>query len=169
MPTSLPCFHSVKLHFLTRQFSVLFTWLSWQIRSEIIATYALCGFANFSSIGIQIGGMGPLAPSRKTDMAKVAIRALVAGTIACFMTACIAGEMFNLLFVCLFVFLNQTDPFWNYRDICSLRVCQYGLYGCYDRWAWPHGPKQNTWYIQGINQGPCCWDYSLLYDCVYCR
>lgn len=65
------------------------------IRSEIIATYALCGFANFSSIGIQIGGMGPLAPSRKTDMAKVAIRALVAGTIACFMTACIAGLLYD--------------------------------------------------------------------------
>lgn len=65
------------------------------IRSEIIATYALCGFANISSIGIQIGGMGPLAPSRRKDMATVAIRALIAGTIACFMTACIAGVLYD--------------------------------------------------------------------------
>ncbi|XP_073256992.1 solute carrier family 28 member 3-like isoform X4 [Porites lutea] len=65
------------------------------IRSEIIATYALCGFANFSSIGIQIGGMGPLAPSRRSDMARVAVRALVAGTVACFMTACIAGVLYD--------------------------------------------------------------------------
>lgn len=65
------------------------------IRSEIITTYALCGFANFSSIGIQIGGMAPLAPSRRQDMATVAFRALVAGTIACFMTACIAGVLYD--------------------------------------------------------------------------
>ncbi|XP_046847905.1 solute carrier family 28 member 3-like isoform X2 [Xenia sp. Carnegie-2017] len=60
-------------------------------RSQIIATYALCGFSNFSSIGIQIGGMGPLAPSRRSDLAVLALRALLAGTLACFMTACIAG------------------------------------------------------------------------------
>lgn len=65
------------------------------VRSEIIATYALCGFANFSSIGIQIGGLAPLAPSRRQDLATVAVRALVAGTIACFMTACIAGVLYD--------------------------------------------------------------------------
>ena len=64
-----------------------------QERSKIIATYALCGFSNFSSIGIQLGGLGPLAPSRKTDLATLAFRALIAGTIACFMTACIAGKV----------------------------------------------------------------------------
>ncbi|XP_004862498.1 solute carrier family 28 member 3 [Heterocephalus glaber] len=61
------------------------------IRSEIIATYALCGFANFGSLGIVIGGLTSMAPSRKRDIASGAIRALIAGTTACFMTACIAG------------------------------------------------------------------------------
>lgn len=60
-------------------------------RSIVIATYALCGFSNFLSIGIQIGGIGPLAPSRRGDLAKLGIRALVGGTLASFMTATIAG------------------------------------------------------------------------------
>lgn len=62
-----------------------------QDRSIIIATYALCGFANFGSIGIQLGGIGGIAPSRKHDLAKIAFRAMIAGTIAAFMTATIAG------------------------------------------------------------------------------
>ncbi|XP_068127522.1 solute carrier family 28 member 3 [Hyperolius riggenbachi] len=61
------------------------------IRSETIATYALCGFANFGSLGITIGGLSSMAPSRKRDIAGGAIRAMIAGTVACFMTACIAG------------------------------------------------------------------------------
>jgi concentrative nucleoside transporter, CNT family len=60
-------------------------------RSITITTYALCGFANFSSIAIQIGGIGTLAPERKTDLAKLGIKCLIGGTLACFMTACIAG------------------------------------------------------------------------------
>ncbi|MGB3768469.1 MAG: NupC/NupG family nucleoside CNT transporter [Phormidesmis sp.] len=60
-------------------------------RATIIATYALCGFANIGSIGIQIGGIGGIAPSRRADLARISIRAMVAGTLACFMTACIAG------------------------------------------------------------------------------
>eukprot|EP00057_Strongylocentrotus_purpuratus_P015602 XP_011670076.1 PREDICTED: solute carrier family 28 member 3 isoform X2 [Strongylocentrotus purpuratus] len=63
-------------------------------RSEVIATYALCGFANIGSIGIQIGGLTPMAPSKAKDLAAVAVRALIAGTVACFMTACIAGILF---------------------------------------------------------------------------
>ncbi|XP_071941628.1 solute carrier family 28 member 3-like [Antedon mediterranea] len=65
-------------------------------RSEVIATYALCGFANISSIGIQLGGLTPMAPERKSDLAQVAIRALIAGTTACFMTACIAGILYEV-------------------------------------------------------------------------
>ncbi|KAG9486826.1 hypothetical protein GDO78_006948 [Eleutherodactylus coqui] len=61
------------------------------VRSETIATYALCGFANFGSLGITIGGLSSIAPSRKGDIAAGAIRAMIAGTVACFMTACIAG------------------------------------------------------------------------------
>lgn len=60
-------------------------------RSIVIATYALCGFANIGSIGIQIGGIGSIAPERQSDLAKLSFRAMVAGTIACFTTACIAG------------------------------------------------------------------------------
>ncbi len=62
-------------------------------RTFTIATYALCGFANFSSIGIQIGGIGALAPERRSDLARLGFRALLAGTMANFMTACIAGAL----------------------------------------------------------------------------
>ncbi len=58
--------------------------------SFTIATYALCGFANFSSIAIQVGGIG-VAPSRKRDLARLGMRAVAAGTMANFMSACIAG------------------------------------------------------------------------------
>jgi CNT family concentrative nucleoside transporter len=60
-------------------------------RSFTIATYALCGFANFSSIGIQIAGIGALAPNRRHDLARLGIRAMLAGTLANFVTATIAG------------------------------------------------------------------------------
>jgi len=60
-------------------------------RSFTIATYALCGFANFSSIGIQIGGIGSLAPSRKQDLARLGFRAVIAGTMANYLAAAIAG------------------------------------------------------------------------------
>lgn len=60
-------------------------------KSFVIATYALCGFANFSSIAIQIGGIGALAPSRKSDLARLGLRAVAAGTLANFLSACIAG------------------------------------------------------------------------------
>ena len=60
-------------------------------RSELIATYALCGFANLGSIGIQIGGIGALAPSRKEDLARLGVRAVIGGSLATFMTATIAG------------------------------------------------------------------------------
>jgi len=60
-------------------------------RSFTIATYALCGFSNFSSIGIQIGGIGSLAPSRKKDLARLGVRALLAGTLANYLAAAIAG------------------------------------------------------------------------------
>lgn len=62
-------------------------------RSITIATYALCGFANFSSIAIQLGGIGGIAPSRRHDLARLGIKALIGGTLACFMTAAIAGIM----------------------------------------------------------------------------
>ena len=60
-------------------------------RSVIISTYALCGFANFGSVGIQLGAMRSLVPERQKDMATLGIRSLIAGTMACLMTACVAG------------------------------------------------------------------------------
>ncbi len=62
-------------------------------KSVIIATYALCGFANFASIGIQIGGIGTLAPNKKTTLSELGFKALIGGTVASFLTACIAGMM----------------------------------------------------------------------------
>ena len=60
-------------------------------RSRAIATYALCGFSNFSSIAIQIGGIGGIAPERKSELASLGLRAMIAGTLACLQTATIAG------------------------------------------------------------------------------
>jgi len=62
-------------------------------RSFTIATFALCGFANLTSIGIQIGGIGALAPNRKEDLARLGFRAMLAGTFANFLSACIAGML----------------------------------------------------------------------------
>jgi concentrative nucleoside transporter, CNT family len=65
-------------------------------KGKLIATFALCGFANFSSIGIQIGGIGGLAPTRKSDLARLGFRALLAGSLVSFMTAAIAGLIWEL-------------------------------------------------------------------------
>jgi len=62
-------------------------------RSFVIASFALCGFANIGSIGIQLGGLGALAPERRHDLARLGLRALLAGTLANFLTACIAGVL----------------------------------------------------------------------------
>lgn len=62
-------------------------------RTFTLMTYALCGFANFSSVAIQIGGIGSLVPSRRRDFAKLGLKAMVAGSLAAFMTACIAGML----------------------------------------------------------------------------
>lgn len=62
-------------------------------RAIVISTYALCGFANFGSIAIQIGGIGGMAPNRRSDIAKLGIKAMIAGSIAAFMTATIAGAL----------------------------------------------------------------------------
>jgi concentrative nucleoside transporter, CNT family len=60
-------------------------------RTTVIMTYALCGFSNFSSIGIQLGGIGGMAPERRGDLAKLGLRAMLGGAIACCITGCIAG------------------------------------------------------------------------------
>ncbi len=62
-------------------------------RSFTIATYALCGFANFSSIAIQIGGIGAIAPNRKADLARLGLKSVAVGSMANFMSACVAGML----------------------------------------------------------------------------
>ena len=62
-------------------------------RSVVIASYALCGFANFGSIGIQLGGIGAMAPERRKDLAELAIKAMIGGALASWMTATIAGML----------------------------------------------------------------------------
>ncbi len=64
-------------------------------RTTMILTYALCGFANFGSIGIQIAGIGGLAKQRRGDLAKLSLRAMLGGTLAAFMTACFAGMLYG--------------------------------------------------------------------------
>jgi len=62
-------------------------------RSVMLATYFLCGFANISSIGIQIGGIGGLAPDRRHDLVRLGPRAMLGGAMACWTTGCIAGDL----------------------------------------------------------------------------
>jgi CNT family concentrative nucleoside transporter len=62
----------------------------------LISTYALCGFANFSSIAIQIGGIGGIAPDRRSDLARFGLRAVLGGTLATMMTATIAGVLTSI-------------------------------------------------------------------------
>ncbi len=82
---------------------------TFQDRSIVISTYALCGFSNLGSMGIQLGALGAMAPSRKSDLAAIAFRAMMAGNVACFMTACIAGmyltsqqSIYVLCYECLY-------------------------------------------------------------------
>jgi len=63
------------------------------VRAQIILTYALCGFSNIASIGIQIGGIGALAPNQRGTLAQLGLKALLGGSLACFMTACVASML----------------------------------------------------------------------------
>lgn len=64
-------------------------------RSFYIASYALCGFSNFGSVGIQLGGLSPLAPNQAPKLAKLVFSAMIAGNTACLLTACIAGIFYE--------------------------------------------------------------------------
>lgn len=66
------------------------------VRTATIASYALCGFANFASIGIQLGGIGGIAPGRKKDIAKIAVKAMIGGALASWITASIAGILIEI-------------------------------------------------------------------------
>ncbi|CAK6950523.1 solute carrier family 28 member 3-like [Scomber scombrus] len=64
------------------------------VHSETIATYALCGFSNFASLGMSVGALSSIAPERRSDFSSCGFRALIAGGVSCFMTACIAGVLY---------------------------------------------------------------------------
>jgi hypothetical protein len=64
-------------------------------RSQLIATFALCGFANFGSVAILIGGVGGMAPERKHDLARLGLRAMIAGTLASYLAATLVGVMYD--------------------------------------------------------------------------
>ena len=80
--TELIAYNDLKELILTEQISD---------RTAIIASYALCGFANFGSIGIQLGGIGGIAPERKRELSKLALKAMIGGALASWLTATIAG------------------------------------------------------------------------------
>jgi CNT family concentrative nucleoside transporter len=63
-------------------------------KTILMASFALCGFANFASIGIQIGGIGALAPEQKRNLSELGFRALIGGTLVSLINACIAGALF---------------------------------------------------------------------------
>ncbi|KAM9808029.1 sodium/nucleoside cotransporter 1 [Neosynchiropus ocellatus] len=91
-------------------------WIS--VRSEIISTYALCGFANFSSLGIVIGGLSSICPSKRGDISALVVRAMITGTCVSLINACVAGLLFVPPFDCVGLFrgsqFNATiDPFLN--------------------------------------------------------
>ncbi|XP_067275084.1 sodium/nucleoside cotransporter 1 isoform X2 [Pseudorasbora parva] len=94
-------------------------WLS--IRSEVICTYALCGFANFSSLGIVIGGLSSICPSKKSDISALVLRALFTGTCVSLINACIAGVLFVPPLDCVGLFqntvFNTTVP--NIETCCN--------------------------------------------------
>uniref|UniRef100_A0A4W6C9E5 Sodium/nucleoside cotransporter n=1 Tax=Lates calcarifer TaxID=8187 RepID=A0A4W6C9E5_LATCA len=94
-------------------------WIS--IRSEIITTYALCGFANFSSLGIVIGGLSSICPSRRGDISSLVLRAMITGTCVSLVNACIAGLLFVPQPDCVGLFkesvFNATDG--NIQTCCQ--------------------------------------------------
>ena len=82
--TELIAYNDLKKLILSKQISD---------KTAIIASYALCGFANFGSIGIQLGGIGGIAPERKKDLSKLALKAMIGGALASWLTATIAGVL----------------------------------------------------------------------------
>eukprot|EP00063_Salmo_salar_P005471 XP_013980306.1 PREDICTED: sodium/nucleoside cotransporter 2-like isoform X1 [Salmo salar] len=98
-------------------------WIS--VRSEIICTYALCGFANFSSLGMVIGGLSSICPSRRADISSLVLRALFTGTCVSLINACIAGILFVPPLDCLDVFRTS---FFNTTNI-DLQNCCTDLFG----------------------------------------
>ncbi|KAM7396709.1 hypothetical protein PAMP_019731 [Pampus punctatissimus] len=97
-------------------------WIS--IRSEVITTYALCGFANFSSLGIVIGGLSSICPTRRSDISSLVLRAMITGTCVSLVNACIAGILFVPPFDCVELFKAST---FNATDV-NIQTCCNDLF-----------------------------------------
>jgi CNT family concentrative nucleoside transporter len=63
------------------------------LRARLLATYALCGFANFASVGIQVGGISTIAPTRRADLSRIGLLAMAGGALASLMAACVVGVL----------------------------------------------------------------------------
>uniref|UniRef100_A0A3Q3DXN3 Solute carrier family 28 member 1 n=1 Tax=Hippocampus comes TaxID=109280 RepID=A0A3Q3DXN3_HIPCM len=99
--------------------------VTFQVRSEIISTYALCGFANFSSLGVMIGGLASICPSRRTDVSVLVLRSLITATCVSLVNACIAGILFVPPFDCVKLF-SESD--FNGTDV-NVQTCCMDLFG----------------------------------------
>ncbi|KAM3610763.1 uncharacterized protein V6R79_008629 [Siganus canaliculatus] len=97
------------------------------VHSETIATYALCGFSNFASLGMSIGALSALAPDRHADIASCGLRSLIAGSVSCFTTACIAGVLYIPDFQCQH-FLSTQFNNMNVTSSSQLITCCTQLY-----------------------------------------
>ncbi|XP_061678015.1 sodium/nucleoside cotransporter 1 isoform X2 [Syngnathoides biaculeatus] len=98
-------------------------WIS--VRSEIICTYALCGFANFSSLGIMIGGLSSICPSRRTDISALVLRSMITATCVSLVNACVAGILFVPPLDCVTLF---KDSVFNNTDV-NVQTCCNDLFG----------------------------------------
>uniref|UniRef100_A0A8C4WWN3 Sodium/nucleoside cotransporter n=1 Tax=Eptatretus burgeri TaxID=7764 RepID=A0A8C4WWN3_EPTBU len=137
------------------------------VRSEAIATYALCGFANFGSLGIMIGGLSSLAPHRKHDIASCGIRALIAGTIACFTTACIAGVLYIPELYCPNLLMSTLFENGTTENTTNLMSCCTDLFKSTTMLA----PKNIT-FTEGFNTtmlNGCCAFFPSGFNCSEVR
>ena len=91
-----------------------------QDRSIVIATYALCGFANVASIGTVMGALGGMAPAKAADISEMTVRAMITGTVVSFMNACVAGTVLNSLY-CI---QNRTVTAQHQHDVCAVYLCK---------------------------------------------
>ncbi|GAA6223197.1 solute carrier family 28 member 3, partial [Lates japonicus] len=123
------------------------------VHSETIATYALCGFSNFASLGISIGELSTMAPDRRSDISSCGLRALIAGSVSCFMTACIAGMLYIPDLQCP-RFLSTEFNNTNVTSSTQLVTCCTLLYNSvteYEPWNVTIGEVYSQSSLQG-----CC-------------
>ena len=127
------------------------------MRSEIIATYALCGFANLSSIGIQLGGLGSMAPNRLGDLAQLAVTALLGGICTNLMTACVAG--IEIDFAAFQLHINKKLTFIKeeyFNILIQISVCslQYS-----SNYLQIHFIMLSAFSVKGLKRGIGCKGY----------